>query len=368
MAAASTQYSDEKIFVDPTAASARIAIAGEADKALSPEKEVVASDGPEAVASGATNGGEEKVAVVNDQREDAIMPTPMGLQDVLNMGASGKQHISTDDVPSPSDHPPSYASPTQASISSPFPSNRARSYREYSYYHAAPWRPTHNTIVDPENCARYFIEVSEFTKGKQDVSFRDVRSTNAQFSAKWENLSVDEGKTCPVVAFAQYPHGANDQVRMGVGNPEQMNTVRWVQMSRSGPVEPWSMALGTARDQERKFEWRTGRAASSAPSASDYEAASPVSDIPNVSSEGKPEPGILQFVDVRKGEVIAMYTELKIGRSLKKRGKLRMYEDVVAGVSQYEKDIELLVMLSIAAINEKRRRKTWKKWALIGGG
>ncbi len=361
MAAASTQYSDEKIFVDPTAASEKIAIAGEADKVSSPEKEVVAGDAPEAVTSSATKGGEEKVAVVNDQPEDTIMPTPMGLQDVLRMGASGKQHISTDDVSSPSDHPPSYASPTQASISSLFPSNQSRSYREYSYYHAAPWRPTHNTIVDPENCARYFIEVSEFSKGKHDVSFHDVRSTNAQFSAKRENLSVDEGKTCPVVAFAQYPHGTNDQVRIGVGNPEQMNTVRWIQMGRSGPTGPWSVALGTARDQERRFEWRTGRAASS-------DAASPVTDTPDVSSGGQPVPGTMQFVDVQRGEAIAMYTELKIGRSLKKRGKLRMYEDAVAGVSQYEKDAELLVMLSIAAINEKRRRKTWKKWALIGGG
>ena len=131
----------------------------------------------------------------------------------------------------------------------------SRSYREHSFWHTAPWRPTHNIITDPEGSARFFIEVSEFTRGKQDVSIHDVTS-NPHAASKGDRITVEEGKGSPVVGFAQFPHGTNDLIRLALGDSNQMSTVKWVDMKRSGE-DDWALAVPTKAAEPKIFHFRS---------------------------------------------------------------------------------------------------------------
>lgn len=242
-----------------------------------------------------------------------------------------------------------------------------RSYREYSFFYTTAWKPTHNTIVDnAEDEARYFVEVAEFTRGKPDVQLRDVKSSGSGIAAKREQLSIEEGKAGAVAAFAQFVHGTNDEMRLAIGSLEAPDSVRWVKMNRQNNKQPWGMVLGAAPDARgRRFEWRLSEGAKRSASGLN-ELDSPTSSVSEGANAPKVAAGVMQYVDTESGEVIATYTETKPGRSFKKRGRVRFRDNIAAKAAEVDKDIELLVLLSVAATNEKSRRRTWKKWALMG--
>jgi hypothetical protein len=75
--------------------------------------------------------------------------------------------------------------------------------------------------------------------------------------------------------------------------------------------------------------------------------------------------GTFKFTSSGNPAALAMYSENKLSKTWKKRGKLRFYDNQVDDPA-VAAEIELLVVLCCAVTNEKRRRKTWKKWALMG--
>ena len=230
-------------------------------------------------------------------------------------------------------------------------SQTSRSYHEHSFYHLAPWRPTHNTIVDPDNCARYFVEVSEFSKSKPDVTLHDVKGTDHRAAMKGEGLSAEDGKAGRVVAFAQFVSGGESgKVRVGLGDGVRMGSVRWVEMSGLGQKEEWGVVVeGGKEGMERRFEWRAARSGGSG------------------EVDGQAVQGAFRFVDAESKAVYAMYTEAKAFKGLKKRGKMRVYDGMLEGDEVVSgEELELLIMMCACVTNEKRRRKTWRKWGTLG--
>lgn len=271
--------------------------------------------------------------------------------------------------------PPQYSSPTTTtSLTTSFsqqhlssPAQQSRSYREFGFYHVAPWRPTHNTIVDPDNCAKYFVEVSEFSKGKPDVTLRDVKSSDPMFAAKADNLSTDEGKQCRAVAFAQFAHGSKDKVRIGLGDHETMSGVKWAEMSKLRDDE-WQLVV-EVKGKRKMFEWKSAKSSSFSSVDGGGEVSTPSSETPPTepSSGQMPVMGTFKFVDSSTRLALALYTEAKLVKGWKKRGKMRFYDrraDEEEALSS--EDLELLSMMCACVTNEKRRRKTWKKWGTLG--
>lgn len=261
------------------------------------------------------------------------------------------------------------ASPTSTSLttSSHLKVGRqiCRTYREYSFWHTAPWRPTHNAITDPESGARYFIEVSEFTKGKQDVSIHDVAEGSPAAVLKGDSISVDEGKASPIVAFAQFPSGTKHLVRLGLGDPNNMASVKWVNMKMEPDSDNWALLVpveGKDQTRTRVYHFRTTKFNSS---SSDLEPTTPSTVQTQQSFSFAPSVGTYAFTDAESNKTLAVYSENKLSKTWKKRGKLRMYErEPTSNITAEE--LELLSVLCCAVTNEKRRRKTWRKWALIG--
>ncbi len=241
----------------------------------------------------------------------------------------------------------------------------SRTYREFSFWHTAPWRPTHNVITDPESGARYFIEVSEFTKGKQDVSIHDVAEGHPAAVLKGDRISVDEGKASPIVGFAQFPSGNNNLARLGLGDPNNMAEVKWVNMKTEPDSDDWALFVPTSganREITKVYHFCTTKTNSA---SSDMEPSTPSTVQTQQSFSFVPSVGTYAFIDDDSNTTLAIYSENKLSKTWKKRGKLRMYEREPASNISAE-ELELLVVLCCTVTNEKRRRKTWRKWALIG--
>ena len=237
----------------------------------------------------------------------------------------------------------------------------SRSYREYSFWHTAPWRPTHNVITDPESTGRYFIEVSEFSKGKQDVTIHDIAEGGSAASLKGDSITADEGKAAPVVAFAQFPSGNSNLVRLGLGDPNTMAAVKWINMTTEPDSKDWALFV-PVRDTTKVYHFRSTK---SMPASSDAELATPSTVQSSQTFSASPIVGNYKFTDGESNTTLAIYSENKLAKTWKKRGKLRIYErDRSLDMSVEEQ--ELLVVLCCAVTNEKRRRKNWKKWVLIG--
>ena len=103
------------------------------------------------------------------------------------------------------------------------------SYQENAFCHASALRLNHNIVVDPNDEATHFIEVSGFAKGREDVVIRQVPP---HLASKGATLSADEGKSCPTISFAQFPHGRDNFVQVGLGDHTRMSEVQWLDLTR----------------------------------------------------------------------------------------------------------------------------------------
>lgn len=229
-----------------------------------------------------------------------------------------------------------------------------RSYQEHSFYHCTAFRMNHNIVTDSNNDAAYFVEVSGFTKGREDVV---VRAMPHQAAMKGSTLTAEEGKTGPCTAFAQFPHGRNDFVRLALGDYERMNSVRWFDLSRPSELEEWTLSA-TGEADSVTFRLSTSGAESSMVA---------VDSSPTTPIDSKASNGSFKVIGAQHNMVMAAYTEQKAMTSWKKRGKLRLYDGTLSGLQSLEEhDVEVLIVLCCAVLNEKRRRKTVRKWAGMG--
>jgi hypothetical protein len=251
--------------------------------------------------------------------------------------------------------------------------SRARSYREHAFYHATAWKMNHNIVVDPNNHATHFIQVSPFAKGKEDVI---VHAVPPQLASQGSALTPEQGKSCARVAFARFPHGKTDVVSLGVGDPEVVGRVRWFALVREvvGAGEgDWllrsEMGVEGVEVSRPRFRLLSSAAAGDGGGAGAMATSPASTDLQSpTGTEAKLAPGSFRFVDAVQATTLAVYNEYKALASFKKRGKLRLYDgafgdsDGVLG----EQDVELLIVLCCAVLNEKRRRKTLRKWTGFG--
>lgn len=234
----------------------------------------------------------------------------------------------------------------------------SRSYREYTFHHTS-WKLNHNVIVDPNNQAMYFAENSGFTRSREDVVLHGVIGDTA---AKGNSLTAEEGKACPSIAFAQFAHRNPDAVQLGLGRSDHMNSVKWFELTRSGEADDWRLVIPNGTG---KLAFRLATTTNGA----EIDPASPDTPTSHLPSDNRAPLGSFTLIDSGLGIALAKYTEQKAMSSWKKRGKLRLFDRGLSDIkSVSEQEMEQLVVLSCAVLNEKRRRKSVRKWTGIGMG
>jgi hypothetical protein len=333
--APSDSFFDEPMGTNATGGESRIILKGDENQPLS------SGDGKQALRS-----SDDKQAVLSD--DDRQTSIPDGKQ-VLRGNAD--KIVATRSKPSQTDS--STTAPVQLDRSQTDTSQLSKgsgSYQEYAFCHASALRLNHNVVVDPNGGAIYFVEVAAFAKGRVDVVVHHVKH---ELAPKGATLTADEGKLCPVVGFAQFPHDRDNLIQIGIGDHHDMSSVKWLELKRIHEVADWKILL--PGDLCHELQLATNLDATSRSSIS---SASPVSPLDSKSSAGS-----FRIVDTSTGAIIAAYSELKTMSSWKKRGKLRIYDRAITRVNALsEEDLQLLILLCCASMNEKRRRASVRKW------
>lgn len=364
MTTTARNYSDDKIFVaasndhlrDTSSASQLATLEQHSDeKIAAPHDEKILSQG-------STSVSDEKVLTTSSKS------TPPASDDkqVVGHGSSEQKILapsSLDTVPAekiPAVEP-DFALTTQRATTDASQTSQTRSaprvYREYGFHHTSTLKLNHNVIVDPNGQAMYLAAVSGFAKGREDVVLHSIADGMA---AKGTNLTAEEGKTCAGVAFAQFPHKKPNLVQLALGSSSHMNQVKWYELSRSSETDDWRLMISNGPNLLRLRLSTTN--------ATKMGSDSPVSASPHSAhDDGKSTLGSFIFVDSGLGIALASYTEQKTMTSWKKRGKLRIYDRAFSDVNGLrEQEMEQLVVLCCAVLNEKRRRSTLRKWTGMG--
>ncbi|ETN41376.1 uncharacterized protein HMPREF1541_03311 [Cyphellophora europaea CBS 101466] len=362
MATSTTHYSDDKILVDGKAGQPgdlKPKSSREAFGSIERDDKILAmNDG---------RFPSDKQAASTEDNDDKISAPGAQKQAMSTLDTNDKFPISALVDNQSSDKIPTIGHETLAStrslIDKPRLKSHSRSYREYSFHHTTAWKLNHNVVIDPNNHAMYLIEVSGFTKGREDVVLHSVTDGLA---SKGNALTAEEGKTCPNVAFAQFPHKKPQLVRLGLGDYEHLNTVKWLELNRPGDNDDWILTVPNGTDSLSFRLVSAQSAADSDPLASVTPSAhSPSSLAP--ANDTKGPAGNFRFVDVGLGAALAAYTEQKAMTSWKKRGKLRLYDDALSGAGLLSgQELEQAIVLCCAVLNEKRRQKAIRKWSGLG--
>lgn len=222
---------------------------------------------------------------------------------------------------------------------------------EYSVHYGS-W---HANLIfsspSPSKVPIYFVEMSVTTPNKPDAILRDVRGrTNKQ------------DKAAPVLGVARFRWSRN--INMGLGDPEQnANEMVWEDMTNETMV----------KHSKYRFEFETremhcvsdteGGTVPSFPSAAGrrvYCWERTRSSEDGVTGLSKLSCGSYRLVDEQSGEMIAAFSSNGV-KSWKKAGKLRIRDTV-------PKELEPIIVLSIASIVEKLRRRDVGGFSGYGGG
>lgn len=329
-----TKYGHEdKEVVQPS--DTKIAIVSQEELTLNPSKQTSASKDTTDEKQVSPSNDEKQISTATDQKE--VLASNPGKIAASNLDALQTEKFTT--------------TPSTKSVSQTETSRSTRSsgsYREHSFCHASALRLNHNVVVDPNGQASYFIEVSGFAKGRDDVVVHSIRKDIAH---KGNALTPEQGKVCPAVAFAQFPHGRDNFIQIGLGDHHHMSSIRWLELSRDSERADWSLHL--PGKPSRIFTLATNL-----DSASIASMPSPISPLDSKSSTGS-----FRLVDDSTGAIVASYSELKAMSSWKKRGKLRIYDRVLESVDTLSEDeLELIIIVCCATMNEKRRRANVRKW------
>lgn len=368
--AANPAYSDDKIVVDRTHhdytdLKAPILSEQAGDKTVTSHDEKMPSESSkvysdEKVASNSSKGfSDEKMSATEASNVSA--PSD-GKEAFVPGGTDDKIPAADTATPQAAEKIPADESISSATQRTPTDGSWAtqtrstsRSYREYTFHHAS-WKLNQDVVVDPNLQAVYFTESSGFSRSREDVVLHSVSSNMAM---KGTSLTPEEGKCCQSVAFAQFAHRNPDSVQLGLGTSDRMNTVKWSQLTRSGEADDWRLIIPNGSGT---LTFRLSTAANAGDAYPETPASmASVGDV-------KAAIGSFKLVDSGLGIPLAAYTEQKALTSFKKRGKLRLFDGALSDIkSLSEQEMEQLVVLACAVLNEKRRRKSFRKWTGIGG-
>jgi hypothetical protein len=267
--------------------------------------------------------------------KDGFLATPTTDEAYLSE-ASG------DDEPVPSDK---YRRNSTSSVSS---YDDMDQYPMTGHWYSAPTREYHFSHsqllkrslviseVHPEegNVPLYYIEMSEFTLRKPDVT---VHQLPASIGAASDLAHVPNiGKSSRTVAFAHFPKMSH-QIKAGLGDPAFESSVSHIDVHNPSKLshDRYEMLLNG-----KQYVWQ--RTSSTADGVEG-------DTLVRMMSRNS-----YQLIDVSKSEVLAVFLGNKF--DAKKKGKLRVFKDI-DGSNEEKLQFELLILVSISSIIEKKRRR-----------
>ncbi|KIW87919.1 uncharacterized protein Z519_11504 [Cladophialophora bantiana CBS 173.52] len=230
------------------------------------------------------------------------------------------------------------------------------SAREYGWYH--PKLLSRGLVITDAAASTatgkaplYYVEVSEFALKKPDVVLHALPPTTGMTN-DLEYLA-NTGESGPVVGVAHFPKFSR-HIKVGLGDPSSTDaTMTYVEVRNPNLMThgEYHMSLNG-----KSYAWKRTHDA-----AAGVEGGSATRILHRES---------FQLIDMGANEVIAVFLDNKF-KSWKKKGKLRIFrdlEDGSGGELGTQRQLKLLVFLSIAAILEKARRRANRRRSNSGGG
>jgi hypothetical protein len=226
-----------------------------------------------------------------------------------------------------------------------------RPVREYGFYH--PKLMARGLVItdggassETSKVPLYYVEVSEFAFKKPDVILHKlpppVETTN-----DLDHLA-DTGESAPVIGVAHFPK-FSQQIKAGLGDPASEGEMTYVEVRN-----PSKMYHGEYRMSfnGRSYAWKRTHDVAAG--------------VEGSSLTRKMNRDSFQLLDLSTNEVVAAFLNNKF-KSWRKKGKLRIFKNP-EGDGIETQQLELLVILSIAAILEKARRRQNRRRSHYSGG
>lgn len=187
----------------------------------------------------------------------------------------------------------------------------------------------HYEIKGPDEELLFYVDISEFTPKKPELTLHAGTSTEA-----------------PVVAVSNFLK-LSGNYKLGLGNPDDMNHVQWEDMTKEtfhGSRYRFEMDIPGTPDrpgQRRSFLWKRTRHVA-------------VQD----DEPSKWNPHNFKLVDASTGQILAIFTGQSL--SFSKRGKLQINADL-------GENFDTMVLISYMSLFERIRRRG-KQGSAGGGG
>ncbi|KIW64574.1 hypothetical protein PV04_09499 [Phialophora macrospora] len=223
--------------------------------------------------------------------------------------------------------------------------------REYGFYH--PKLMARGLVItdggassETSKVPLYYVEVSEFALKKPDVILHTLPST-VETTNDLEHLA-NTGESAPVVGVAHFPK-FSQQIKAGLGDPASEGEMAYVEVRN-----PNRMYHGEYRMSfnGKSYAWKRTHDAAAG--------------VQGSSLTRKMNRDSFQLIDLSTNDVMAAFLNNKF-KSWRKKGKLRIFKDL-EGDGVKPQQLELLVILSIAAILEKARRRQNRRRSHYSGG
>ncbi|ETI21586.1 hypothetical protein G647_07933 [Cladophialophora carrionii CBS 160.54] len=223
--------------------------------------------------------------------------------------------------------------------------------REYGFYH--PKLLARGLVItdggastETSKVPLYYVEVSEFALKKPDVIFHQLPPA-IETPNDLEYLA-NTGEYAPVIGVAHFPK-FSQQIKAGLGDPASKGEMKYVEVQN-----PNKMYHGEYRMSfnGRSYAWKRTH--------------DPAAGVEGSNITRKLNRGSFQLIDMSTNEVVAAFLDNKF-KSWKKKGKLRIFQKL-EGDGVEAQQLELLVILSIAAILEKARRRQNRRASYYSGG
>ena len=253
---------------------------------------------------------------------------------------------------------------SDVSASQPTPERRpSESSTERSEYDASveddllqPTKPVPKPSGDPRKTLSFYRSSHTNLLIKDDASDTDVFFADASnLKPKRPDIILHAGgadKTGPVLGVARFRFSR--QLQLGLcdlddGDTSSEQDMEWTEMRNEHVLghAMYRFEMDVGGDMRRGFEWTRTRS----------------EDDGVESTAAKVRGGSYRLSDEASGEVLAVYLENGL-KSWKKKGKLVVRSESVVG------NVEVMVVLGLCGLIEKRRRRThgWSGMSAGGGG
>lgn len=222
--------------------------------------------------------------------------------------------------------------------------------REYGWYH--PKVMTRGLVItdsatstEAAKMPLYYVEVSEFALKKPDIILHAVPSTTGATNDLDQLAST--GESGPVIGVGHLPK-LSRHYKIGLGDPATSAMLTWVEIHNPNKLYHGEYQFSL---NGKSYSWKRTH--------------DPAAGVEGGNARRKVTRNSFQLTESLTNEVVAVFLDNKF-KSWKKKGKLRVFKDL-EGNSTESKQLKLAVLLSIAAILEKARRRSQYRHSQGGG-